>query len=86
MKRAYKHGKPEKSKFHNNAGNLTPYAFHCGHVEEYTEDENRLTISQEPNDYHVKGFINEKHVWKIFQTLREARKFCRRPHLAPAAH
>jgi hypothetical protein len=38
-----------------------------------------LTLSREPNDWHVKGFIAGKHVWEIFEKLKDARTFCRKP-------
>jgi len=78
MKRQYNHGKPPASRFHNKAGNLTPYAFGCGYVERYAREKDRLCIAREPNDWHVKGFIDEKHVWEIFETLKAARAFCRK--------
>jgi hypothetical protein len=79
MKRIYTDGKPPQSRFHNKAGNLTPYAFACGYVERYASGEDRLTLSREPNDWHVKGFIAGKHVWEIFEKLKDARTFCRKP-------
>jgi hypothetical protein len=78
MKRYYPGGnKPTKSQFHNKDGTLTGYSFMCGHIEQYQDGDNRLAIVREPNDYHVKGFVNDKHVWEVFETIKEARKFCR---------
>jgi len=64
-------------RFVSSRGFLTPYAFGCGDVEVYEEGDNRLTLSREPNDWHVKGFIDGKHVWEIFERLHKARGFCR---------
>lgn len=79
LKRIYTDGKPEASKFHTKAGNLTFYSFACGYVERYGDGENRLTLCREPNDWHVKGFIDGKHTWEIFESVTDARKFCRNP-------
>ena len=70
-------------KFRTKAGLLTGYAFGCGYVENYERDDDRLTLSREPNDWHVKGFIGGRHVWEIFERLTDARQFCRR-HTAPS--
>ena len=78
MKRAYNNGKPELSKFHNKDGNLTMYSFACGYVERYEDGDDRLTLLREPNDWHVKGFIDGVHVWESFERLSDARKFCRK--------
>jgi len=70
--------KPEQSRFFNKAGNLTPYAFACGYVEEYTDGENTLTLYREPVGWHVQGRITGKHTWEIFERLTDARAFCRK--------
>jgi len=73
--------KPEISKFHDKNGDLTGYSFLCGYVERYEKDgdsENSLTLLKEPNDWHVKGFLNGKHVWESFEKLKDARNFCRK--------
>ena len=63
-------------KFRTKTGLLTRYAFCCGYVEQYEKDNNnRLTLSKEPNDYHVKGFVNAVHVWEVFDTAALARMF-----------
>ena len=66
-------------KFNNKNGTLTSYSFICGYVEEYGDsDFPRAAISKE-NDYHVKGFDrDEKHFWKTFETVKEARSFARK--------
>jgi hypothetical protein len=73
--------KPEKSQFHTAAGLLTAYAFACGYVEKYETGEDRLTLCREPNDWHVKGFIDGVHVWESFEPLKEARQFCKNPQV-----
>jgi hypothetical protein len=78
MKRLFTNGKPEISQFHDKNGDLTVYSFACGYVEKYEKGENRLTISKEPNDWHVKGFLDEMHVWESFEKLKDARKFCKK--------
>ncbi len=66
-------------KFRNASGNLTRYAFACGYVERYGQDDTpRATISREPNDFHVKGFDRDgSHFWEVFDTVKEARAFAR---------
>ena len=65
-----------KTTFRTKAGKLTRYAFACGYIEQYeNDDDNRLTLLREPNDYHVKGFINGKHTWEVFELVKDARKF-----------
>lgn len=64
------------------AGRLTRYAFSCGYVERYeNNDNNYLILSRAPNDYHVKGFIDNKHLWLIFDHVAEARKFINKNRL-----
>ena len=66
------------TRFRLKSGLLSRYAFACGYVKVYERDEdNRLCISREPNDYHVKGWINHNHVWEIFEKVTDARKFIR---------
>ena len=60
--------------FHNANGTLTPYAFACGYPEKYGE----LTLWKEPNDWHVRGFIDGTRIWESFETVTEARKFARK--------
>jgi hypothetical protein len=64
--------------FKNENGTLTPYAFACGYVEKYTKGEDRATLSREPNDWHVKGFLDDCHFWEIFDRLGDARRFARK--------
>lgn len=65
-------------KFKNKNGTLTRYSFMCGYLEVYVKGEDRVVISKEPNDYHVKGFHNEKHIWEIFEKVKDARRFARK--------
>ena len=57
--------------FYTKAGKLTRYAFSCGYVEKKGE----LTLEMENGTYHVKGWINDKHVWVSFDKITPARKF-----------
>ena len=70
-------------RFRTKAGLLTGYAFACGYVEKYATGDDRLTLSREPNDWHVKGWIDGIHAWEVFERLTDARRFCRR-HCRPA--
>ncbi len=50
---------------------VSAYNLACGCVQR----EENFSLSREHSVYHVKGFDNqEKHVWKSFDTLAEARK------------
>jgi hypothetical protein len=77
MKRFYVNGKPVKSAFHNKNGTLSMYSFACGYLEKYENGEDRLTIMREPGNWQVKGFLNGVHVWESFESVSDARKFCR---------
>jgi hypothetical protein len=66
--------KTKEPKFKNKNGTLTPYAFACGYVEKYGP----LTLWREPNDWHVRGFVDGARLWECFETLREARQYARR--------
>lgn len=74
--------------FYTKKGDLTPYAFSCG----YIEQRGRMSLEKEHSCYHVKGVTvsfggatvggggfdqDEKRVWETFDTLSEARKFFR---------
>ena len=63
-----------KNKFFNKNSTLTSYSFACGYVEEYGD----LTISREPNGYHVKGFDKQdSHFWEIREKVKDARVLAR---------
>lgn len=66
--------KEQKCVFYTGEGDLTPYAFLCGYVERRAS----MTLEREHGFYHVKGLDqDEKHVYKTFEQLSEARKFFR---------
>jgi hypothetical protein len=56
------------NKFRNRNGEITRYSFCCGYVMQYElNDDNRITMSLEPNGFHLKGFINGEHFWDILE-------------------
>lgn len=73
--------KEQRCVFYTGKGDLTPYSFLCG----YIEQRGRMSLSKEHGIYHVKGFDqNEKHVHESYDTLYEARKFFRTfPKVSP---
>ena len=55
--------------------NVSAYELACGCVQK----EGNFTLEKEHLVYHIKGFDKqEKHVWKSFDTLTEARKELKR--------
>ena len=78
MTRLFTNGKPEISQFHDKNGDLTRYSFACGYLEQYEKSDDELTLFKEPNDWHVQGLIDGVHIWKSFDKLKDARKFCRK--------
>ena len=73
--------KTKSPKFHNKNGTLTAYSFACGYLEVYhtnADQSERLAIYREPNDWHVKGRTDGGPKWEIFETLKEARAYCRK--------
>ena len=72
----------DNSRFKTKDGRVTRYAFLCGYVEQKEIDEdNRITMSLEPNGFHIKGFKNGKHFWEVLEDpiegilkIKDARK------------
>ena len=51
--------------------NVSAYELSCGCVQK----EGNFSLTKEHSVYHIKGFDKQdKHVWKSFDTLTEARK------------
>jgi hypothetical protein len=66
--------KPRRCMFFNKDKSLTRYAFSCGYVEE----KRSKNLSMEHNTFHVKGWNEQgEHVWKSFDSLKDARRFLR---------
>ena len=67
---------PRDCLFFNADKSLTRYSFSCGNIQR-----NRGKIlSMKHGVYHVVGLdVQGKHVWKSFDTLKEARAFLRKP-------
>jgi uncharacterized protein (DUF1330 family) len=65
-----------KMKMRDKRGQLTAYAFACGYIERIGQ----LNLSRGHNAYYVKGGIDNTHIYKVFTTLKDARK-CMRSYL-----
>ena len=51
--------------------NISDYDLSCG----YIQKEGNFTLEKEHSVYHIKGFDKqEKHVWKSFDKVSDARK------------
>lgn len=64
------------SKFYTVRGNLTVYAFSCGHIEAYNINSNNYIQIFLDGTWHIKGIINEAHIWEVFdrKDTKAARK------------
>lgn len=64
-----------KDLFHDSRGRLTPYAFACGYIQEFSHDGNVVHLYKD-GCWHVKAYDSggDRIFWDSFQTLREARR------------
>lgn len=73
--------KVENARFVNKQGLLTPYAFVCGYVEDYTNGSDTTQIYRDGgcNFYHIRRFTADsvRVFWRDAKTLKEARKIAR---------
>ena len=73
----------DNSRFKTKDNRVTRYAFACGYVEEKVIDsDNSITMSLEPNGFHLKGFKDGEYFWIILDNpvesiypLKQAREF-----------
>jgi len=69
-------------KFKTKSGELTPYAFACGYIQENEKDGKRLTLWHEGGPlYHVRMFDHKSHkriFWESFERLTDARALYRK--------
>jgi hypothetical protein len=68
-----------KNKFKTKAGLLTPYAFHCGYIQEAESNGINVTLFHEGGPlYHVRGNeinLGKRLFWESFELLTDARAF-----------
>lgn len=62
----------DDSKYRKPNGDLTPYAFSCGYIQE-SEDKNAQLCKD--GCWHVKAFDKVTKVWETFARLSKARRF-----------
>ena len=68
-----------KPKFKTKKGRLTRYSFICGYIEQnIVDDDNTVSMSLEPNGFHIKGFKKGKHVWDVLDNEEYGIKAARR--------
>jgi hypothetical protein len=68
--------KPEpKDRFHDSRGRLTPYAFACGYIQEFSHNGVEVKLYKE-GCWHVRAHDDDGNriFWDSFQTLGEARR------------
>jgi hypothetical protein len=74
-----------KDKFKTKNGNLTPYAFACGYVQEKESNGIKVKLWHEGGPlYHVMAFDfnrSKRLFWESFERLSDARAFYKKPPL-----
>jgi hypothetical protein len=67
----------DDSKYRKPNGDLTPYAFSCGYIQE-SEDKNVQLCKDGCWHVQARDNIRGRYIWETFPTLTEARKFFNR--------
>ena len=62
------------NKFYRADGLPSMYSFACGNSARFENDNGRISLSKD-GLWHVKGFINEQHVWESFDKFVDAKNY-----------
>lgn len=72
---------PLEPKWRNQAGDLTHYALACGYIQQFEQDDKRVTLWHEGGPvYHVRAHdfaTGTRITWETFEVLTAARKYWR---------